>query len=48
MVEYLSQFNIVWVGVIASLAAGLATAVGALPIFITKDVPKKVLDVVLG
>ncbi|HZK34400.1 MAG TPA: ZIP family metal transporter [Bacillota bacterium] len=48
MVEYLSQFNIIWLGILASLAAGLATAVGALPIFFTNDVPKKVLDTMLG
>ena len=48
MVEYLMQFNIIWVGVIASMAAGLATGVGSLPIFFTRDIPKKVLDALLG
>ena len=48
MVEYLSQFNIILVGVVASLAAGLATGVGSLPIFFTRDVPKKILDAMLG
>ncbi|HZK23981.1 MAG TPA: ZIP family metal transporter [Oscillospiraceae bacterium] len=48
MVAYLSQFNIIWVGVLASLAAGLATGVGCLPIFFVKEVPKKVLDALLG
>ena len=40
MVEYLMQFNIIWVGIIASLAAGLATGAGSLPIFFTRDIPK--------
>ncbi len=48
MVEYLMQFNIIWVGVIASMAAGLATGVGSLPIFFTRNIPKKVLDALLG
>ncbi|HOB20762.1 MAG TPA: ZIP family metal transporter [Candidatus Atribacteria bacterium] len=48
MLECLSQFNIIWVGIIASLAAGLATGLGALPVFFTRDVPKKLLDALLG
>lgn len=48
MVEYLMQFNIIWVGIIASLAAGLATGAGSLPIFFTRDIPKKLLDALLG
>ncbi len=48
MVEYLSQFNLIWLGIIASLCAGLATGVGSLPIFFTKQISKKLLDVLLG
>lgn len=48
MVQYLSQFNIIWVGFAASLAAGLATGIGSLPILFIKDVPQKVLDALLG
>jgi ZIP family zinc transporter len=48
MVEYLMQYNIIWVGVIASLTAGLATGFGSLPIFFTRSISKKVLDALLG
>ncbi len=48
MVEYLSQFNLIYIGIIASLLAGTATGIGALPIFFTKDVPRRLLDALLG
>lgn len=48
MVDYLSQFNLIGVGIVASLAAGLATGVGALPIFFTTNISKKLLDALLG
>ncbi|HHX73957.1 MAG TPA: ZIP family metal transporter [Firmicutes bacterium] len=48
MAAYLSQFNIIFVGFLASLAAGLATGVGAIPVFFLKSVPKKILDAMLG
>ncbi|WP_278319508.1 hypothetical protein [Geosporobacter subterraneus] len=38
MVAYLEQYNIILVGFIASLVAGSATGLGALPIFLTKNV----------
>ncbi len=40
--------NTVTWGILASLVAGLATGVGALPILLFKDVSDKVLDVMLG
>jgi len=48
MVEYLSQFNMIWLGIMASLSAGLATGIGSLPIFFTKKISKKLLDLLLG
>ncbi|WFA09366.1 ZIP family metal transporter [Tissierella sp. Yu-01] len=48
MIEYLSQFNLILLGISASLAAGLATGIGAIPIFFTKNVPRKQLDGLLG
>ncbi len=48
MIEFLSQFNLIWVGIIASLAAGLATGIGSIPIFFTRNIPKKLLDALLG
>ncbi|KKM11668.1 protein gufA [Clostridiales bacterium PH28_bin88] len=35
-------------GVLASLAAGLATGAGSLPIFFTNNISRKLLDVMLG
>jgi ZIP family zinc transporter len=40
--------EIVWLGSIASLVAGLATGFGALPVLFTKRVSDKLLDVMLG
>jgi len=48
MVEYLSQFNLIWLGIIASTCAGLATGIGSLPIFFTKNISRKLLDALLG
>ncbi|AGB40402.1 putative divalent heavy-metal cations transporter [Halobacteroides halobius DSM 5150] len=48
MVEALANYNIITLGLLASLAAGLATGVGALPIFFTRKIPEKVLNVSLG
>ncbi len=38
----------IWLGSVASLLAGLATGVGALPVLFTKNVSDKFLDVMLG
>lgn len=48
MVEYLSQFNLIWLGIAASLGAGLATGIGSIPIFFTRKISKKLLDLLLG
>lgn len=48
MVEYLSQFNIIKLGILCSLAAGLATGIGSIPIFFTKKVSRKLMDALLG
>lgn len=48
MAEYLSQFNLIWLGILASLCAGLATGVGSIPIFFTRNISKKLLDILLG
>jgi zinc transporter, ZIP family len=48
MIEFLSQYNLIWLGILASLAAGLATGVGSIPIFFTRNVSKKLLDALLG
>jgi len=40
--------EIIWLGSIASLAAGLATGAGALPVLITKKISDRLLDILLG
>jgi len=40
--------EIVWLGTVASLAAGLATGAGALPVLFAKKISDKLLDVLLG
>ena len=40
--------EIVWLGTVASLVAGLATGAGALPVLFTKKISDRLLDVLLG
>lgn len=40
--------NIILIGTVASLAAGLATGVGSLPVLFTKKVSDRLLDIMLG
>ncbi|MHA1398206.1 MAG: ZIP family metal transporter, partial [Candidatus Heimdallarchaeaceae archaeon] len=40
--------NIILLGTLASLCAGSATAIGAIPVFFKKDVSDKTLDLLLG
>lgn len=48
MIAYLMQINLIWLGIAASFAAGLATGVGSIPIFFTRNVSRKILDTLLG
>ncbi len=48
MLEYLMQFNLIFLGIIASLVAGLATGIGSIPIFFTTNISRKLLDSLLG
>lgn len=48
MIEFLSQYNLMFLGIISSLIAGLATGAGSLPIFFTTNISKKTLDLLLG
>lgn len=40
--------NTMFVGLLASLGAGLMTGVGSIPIFFTKNISQKMLDLLLG
>lgn len=48
MIEFLSQFNIILVGIVASLFTALSTGAGALLIYVRNHVSKKMLDAALG
>lgn len=41
-------WNIILIGTLASLGAGLATGLGALPVFLKRKISEKTLDVLLG
>jgi ZIP family zinc transporter len=42
------SLELIWLGSIASLGAGLATGAGALPVLFAKKVSDRLLDVMLG
>ncbi|WP_371805319.1 ZIP family metal transporter [Candidatus Lokiarchaeum ossiferum] len=42
------DWNIILIGTLASLGAGLATGLGALPVFFKKNISDKALDLLLG
>lgn len=44
----LASVDLIRIGFLASLAAGLATGVGALPVLFTREVSERVFDVMLG
>jgi zinc transporter, ZIP family len=48
MYEYFEAMPLVALGLLASLAAGAATGIGALPIFFTRNISAKVQDIMLG
>lgn len=46
--NYLAALPVIWIGVIASLAAGAATGIGALPVFAVTRVSQRAQDILLG
>ena len=40
--------EIIWLGAVASLVAGLATGAGALPVLFTRRISDRLLDIMLG
>lgn len=48
MPDIFTGSNVIVLGLLASLAAGLATSVGAIPIFFTKDISQKIMNCLLG
>jgi len=48
LINYLENYNLVVIGLLTSLAAGLATGVGAMPILFTRNISKKLLNILLG
>lgn len=48
MPQFIHSMNIVYLGIIASLLAGLATGIGAVPIFFKRKFSKSYLDCSLG
>lgn len=48
MIELLSELNLIYLGIAASMAAGLATGIGSTPIFFTQNISRKFLDASLG
>ncbi len=44
----MAETNLILIGVLASVGAGLATGVGALPVLFLKDVPDRLFDSMLG
>lgn len=48
MVETASQTQIILTGIVASLLAGCATGLGALPVFFTRNVSERINDGMLG
>lgn len=48
LIAWMEAAPVIWVGTVASLAAGLATGVGALPIFFTRSISKQAQNEMLG
>jgi len=48
LVEFLSQFNVITVGIVVSILTGFSTGIGSLFIFVKRHVSKKMLDAALG
>lgn len=47
-IQYIAELPIIYLGLIASLAAGLATGVGALPVLISRKFSDKTVDIMMG
>ena len=45
---WLSNLPLPLIGIIASLLAGMATGIGALPVLISKNISQRVQDIMLG
>ncbi|MGI6685576.1 MAG: ZIP family metal transporter [Bacillota bacterium] len=48
MLAFLTGTNVIVLGILASLAAGLATSIGAIPIFFKRDIPRRLMNCLLG
>jgi len=48
LVDWLTQQNVIAVGLVASLIAGAATGLGALPLLLTRRVSQRLMDGLLG
>lgn len=48
MTNIMNSENVVLVGIITSILAGLSTGIGAIPVFFTRNVSNKTLDTMLG
>lgn len=46
--DFISQMDVIWLGVLGSLGAGLATGLGAVPALAIRNISPKVMDVLLG
>jgi len=46
--DFIPEMNVIWMGLFASLGAGLASGLGAGPAFIIKSISPKLMDALLG
>lgn len=48
LIAHFEEFSIVWLGIMASLVAGVATGIGAIPVLFTQNVSVRAQDTMLG